>query len=289
MRAAKFKEISERNLGSLLQGRMADSVFVMPTKIHPTAVVEPGAQLGANVEIGAFAYIGPQARLGDGTRVQHHGTVQGNTHVGNDCDIFPYAFIGGKTQDLKYKGGNPGLRIGDRNVFREFVTVHEATNDGDFTRIGNDNLLICYAHVAHDCVLGNHIIMSGYAGLAGHVVIEDCVVFGANAGVHQFCRVGAYAMLGGYAKVVQDVTPFMIADGSPAVVRAINKIGLERNGFTTEQIERVKQVYRILCRDGLNRTQALEKLLAHEHANTGEFQRVIKFAQTSERGLAPGA
>jgi UDP-N-acetylglucosamine acyltransferase len=261
----------------------------MPTKIHPTAVVEQGAQLGANVEIGAFAYIGPRVQLGDGTRVQHHGTVQGNTRIGAECDIFPYAFIGGKTQDLKYKGGAPGLRIGERNVFREFVTVHEATGDGDFTRIGDDNLLICYAHVAHDCVLGNHIILSGYAGLAGHVTVEDHVVFGANAGVHQFCRIGAYAMLGGYSKVVQDVAPYMIAEGNSAVVRTINKVGLERNGFTVEQIERVKQIYRILFRDGLNRSQAMEKLVAHENAATEEFQRMIKFAQTSERGLAPGA
>jgi UDP-N-acetylglucosamine acyltransferase len=261
----------------------------MPTKIHPLAVVEQGAQLGANVEIGAFAYVGPKARLGDGTRVQHHGSVHGNTHVGVDCDIFPYACIGGKTQDLKYKGGNPGVRIGDRNVFREFVTVHEATGDGNFTRIGDDNLLICYAHVAHDCALGNHVVMSGYAGLAGHCVVGDCAVFGANAGVHQFCRVGAYAMLGGCSKVVPDVAPFMIADGNPAVVRTINKIGLERNGFTSVQIERVKHAYRILFRDGLNRSQAMEKLLADENAGSAEFQRLIKFAQTSERGLAPGA
>jgi len=261
----------------------------MPTTIHPTAVVEQGARLGANVEIGAFAYIGPRVRLGDGTRVQHHGTVQGNTRIGGGCDIFPYAFIGGKTQDLKYKGGNPGLRIGDRNVFREFVSVHEATNDGDFTIIGNDNLLICYAHVAHDCVLGNNIILSGYAGLAGHVIVEDHVVFGANAGVHQFCRIGAYAMLGGYSKVVQDVAPYMIAEGNSAVVRTINKVGLERNSFTVEQIERVKQVYRILFRDGLNRSQAMEKLIAHENAATPEFQRMMQFAQSSQRGLAPGA
>ncbi|MDF9826069.1 UDP-N-acetylglucosamine acyltransferase [Ereboglobus sp. PH5-10] len=261
----------------------------MPTLIHPSAVVEPGAQLGDGVEIGPFAYIGAQVRLGDGTRVRHHGTVEGNTHLGKNCDVFPYAYIGAKTQDLKYKGGNPGVRIGDGNTFREFVSVHGGTNDGEHTILGNNNLVLCYAHIAHDCVLGNNIIMSGYAGLAGHVTVEDHVVFGANSGVHQFCRIGAYVMLGGYSKIVQDIAPFMIADGNPAVIRTINKIGLERNGFTPGQIERVKQAYRILFRDGLNRTQAMEKLTAHEHAQTPEFQRIMTFAGTSDRGLAPGA
>ena len=261
----------------------------MSTRIHATAVVEPGAQLGARVEIGAFAYIGPQACLGDGTRVQHHGTVEGNTRLGKDCDVFPYAFIGAKTQDLKYKGGNPGVRIGDRCVLREYVTIHAATNDGDFTTLGNDNLILCYCHIAHDCVLGDHIIMSGYAGLAGHVSVEDHVVIGANAGVHQFCRVGAYSMAGGLSKNVQDIAPYMIADGIPSTIRTINKIGLERKGFTHAQMERVKQIYRILFRDGLNRTQAMEKLTTHENAQSAEFQRVINFVAQSERGLAPGA
>ncbi len=261
----------------------------MASKIHPLAVVEPGAQLGADVEIGPFAYIGAQVRIGDGTRVQHHATVEGNTHLGKNCDLFPYACIGAKTQDLKYKGGNPGVRIGDRNVLREFATIHAATNDGDFTILGNDNLILCYCHIAHDCVFGNNIIMSSYAGAAGHVIVEDHVVFGANAGVHQFCRIGAYSMPGGYAKIVQDIAPWMIAEGSPAVIRTINKVGLERKGFTPAQVERVKQIYRILFRHGFNRTQAMEKLASHENAGTDEFQRIFKFVEQSERGLAPGA
>ena len=244
----------------------------MSGKIHPTAIIEPGAQLGEGVEVGAYAYIGPKVVLGAGTLVHHHGTVEGNTKLGANCEIFPYACIGTKTQDLKYKGGNPGLKIGDRNVFREYVTVHCATNDGDSTMVGSDNTLLATCHVAHDCVLADHIIMSNGAVLGGHVVVEHHVVIGGYGGIHQFCRLGAYAMLSATAKLVHDLPPFFIADGTPAVVRAFNKVGLERNGFKPDQLDRVKQLYRILYRDGLNRTQALEKLSAHELKGSPEFQ-----------------
>jgi UDP-N-acetylglucosamine acyltransferase len=261
----------------------------MAAKLHPTAIIEPGAQLGADVEVGAYAFVGAGVTLGDGTRLHHHASVEGNTVLGRGCEIFPYACIGGKTQDLKYKGGNPGLRIGDRNVFREYVTIHGATNDGDMTRVGSDNVLLATCHIAHDCVLGNHIIMSNGAVLAGHVHVADHVVIGGYGGVHQFCRLGAYAMLSATAKLVQDLPPFFIADGTPAEVRAINKVGLERHGFTAAQIDRVKQLHRLLYRDGLNRTQALEKIGAHAEASSVEFQLVLEFARGSERGLAPGA
>jgi len=260
----------------------------MPAKVHPTAIVESGVQLGAGVEIGAYAFVGAGVTLGEGTRVHHHATVEGNTVLGERCEVFPYACLGGKTQDLKYKGGTPGLRIGARNVFREYVTVHAATRDGDFTVIGDHNAILAYCHVAHDCRLGSHIVASNAVGLAGHVIVEDHVTLGANSGVHQFCRVGAYAMVSAYAKVVQDVPPFFIADGQPAEVRAINKVGLERKNFAPEQVDRVKVIHRVLYREGLNRAQALEKLGAHEHAGSDEFQRMLRFAQTSERGLAPG-
>lgn len=261
----------------------------MAPTIHPTAVVEPGAQLGSGVEIGALAYVGAGVVLGDGTKLHHHASVEGFTTLGAKCEVFPYACIGGKTQDLKYQGGRPGLRAGDRNVFREFVTVNAATHDGEYTTLGSDNTVLAYAHIAHDCVLGSHIVMSNAISMAGHVTVEDHVVIGGAAGIHQFCRIGAYAMLSAMAKLVQDLPPYFIADGTPAEVRAFNKVGLERSGHTAEQLERVKQIYRILYRDGLNRSQALEKLAAHEHAATAEFQRVITFAKTSERGLTPGA
>jgi UDP-N-acetylglucosamine acyltransferase len=260
----------------------------MPALIHPTAIIETGAQLGAEVEVGAYAFVGAHVALGNGTRLHHHATVEGNTVLGEQCEVFPYACIGGKTQDLKFKGGNPGLRIGDHNVFREYVSVHCATNDGDFTRIGSNNVLLATCHVAHDCLLGNHIVMSNGAVLAGHVVVEDRVVIGGYGGIHQFCRLGAFAMLSATAKLVHDLPPFFIADGTPAEVRAINRVGLERNGFTAEQLDRVKLIHRILYRDGLNRTQALEKLASHAHADSDEFRRMLTFARQSERGLAPG-
>ncbi len=260
----------------------------MAAKIHATAIIESGAQLGAEVEVGAYAFVGPGVTLGEGTRLHHHASVEGNTVLGKSCEVFPYACIGGKTQDLKFAGGNPGLRIGDRNVFREYVSIHGATNDGEFTRIGSNNVLLATCHVAHDCILGDHIIMSNGAVLAGHVTVEHHVVIGGYGGIHQFCRLGAYAMLSATAKLVHDLPPFFIADGTPAEVRAINRVGLERNGFTAEQLDRVKQIYRLLYRDGLNRSQALEKLAAHPQAASAEFARVLAFAQSSERGLAPG-
>jgi UDP-N-acetylglucosamine acyltransferase len=261
----------------------------MAVEIHPTAIVESTVELGRDVRVGPFVFLGGQARIGDGTVIHHHASVEGNTEIGQLCEIFPYANLGAKTQDLKYKGGNPGVRIGDRNVFREYVTVHAATMDGNFTVVGNDNSILAYSHVAHDCQLGNHIVASNAVGLAGHVVVEDHVTFGAMSGVHQFCRVGAYAMVSAYAKVIQDVAPYFIADGQPAVIRSLNKVGLERKGFSSEQLSRVKQIYRLLFREGLNRTQALEKLAQHPQAQSAEIQSVLLFAAKSERGLAPGS
>jgi UDP-N-acetylglucosamine acyltransferase len=240
------------------------------------------------VELGAYAFVGGGVTLGDGTRLHHHASVEGGTVLGKNCEVFPYACIGGKTQDLKFQGGKPGQRVGDRNVFREYVTIHCATNDGDLTRVGSDNTLLASSHVAHDCVLGSHIVMSNGVVLAGHVIVEDHVVIGGYGGVHQFCRVGAYAMLSAMAKLVHDLPPYFIADGTPAEVRAINKVGLERNGFDAAQLDRVKQIHRILYRDGLNRTQALEKLAAHADVASKEFAHVLAFAKASTRGLAPG-
>jgi UDP-N-acetylglucosamine acyltransferase len=260
----------------------------MAALIHPTAIVEPGAQLGAEVALGAYAFVGAGVTLGAGTRLHHHASVEGNTVLGPGCEVFPYACIGGKTQDLKFKGGSPGLRIGARNVFREYVTIHAATNDGDFTRVGSDNVLLGACHVAHDCVLGDHIVMSNGVMLAGHVTVEDRVVIGGYGGVHQFCRLGAFSMLAATAKLVHDLPPFFLADGSPAKVRAVNSVGLERNGFSAEQLERVKQIHRILYRDGLNRTQALDQLGAHAQADSAEFRQMLAFARSGERGLAPG-
>jgi UDP-N-acetylglucosamine acyltransferase len=226
--------------------------------------------------------------IGDRTVLHHHASVEGNTTVGAQCEIFPFTCIGTKTQDLKYKGGNPGVRIGDRNVFREYVSVHNATKDGEFTTIGNDNTILAYSHVAHDCQLGSHIIASNSVGLAGHVIVEDHVALGAKCGVHQFCRIGAYAMVGAMSKIVQDVPPYIIADGNPAIARSINKVGLERNGFALERLEAIKQAFRVFYRAGHNRTQAFEKMHAHPLGQSADFQRFLTFVERSERGVVAG-
>ena len=260
----------------------------MASQIHPTAIVEPGAQLGADVQIGAYAFIGRQVVLGDRCVVHHHGNIEGHTFLGPECEVFPFACIGMKTQDLKFKGGNPGTRIGRRNVFREYASVHAATNDGEFTTLGDHNLFLAYCHVAHDCQIGSHVIASNETGIAGHCIVEDHVIFGAKSGIHQFCRIGAYAMISAMSKVVQDVPPFLIVDGNAAIARAINKVGLERNGFTPEQVERAKNLFRLCYRAGLNRTQAVEAMRAHEHANTPEYQHFLRFVGDSERGVVAG-
>jgi len=260
----------------------------MESRIHPTAILSPGAEIGSGVEIGPYAFIGPDVSVGDAAVLCHHACIEGVTSIGEACEVFPFACLGLRTQDLKYKGGRPRLRIGDRNVFREFVTVHTSTADGDETVIGHDNFLLAYTHVAHDCVLGNHIIASNNTTLAGHVTVEDHAVFGGHAGVHQFCRVGTYAMVGAMAKVTQDTPPYMVVDGNPSVVRSFNRIALERAGFTADQVERVKFAFRALFREGLNRAQALDKIAAHADSASAELQAFLEFARLSTRGFVPG-
>lgn len=261
---------------------------VMDSRIHPTAIVSPGAEIGPEVAIGAYAFIGSDVSVDRGTVIHHHACIEGVTSVGAGCEVFPFACLGLRTQDLKYKGGRPRLRIGDRNVIREYVSVHTSTADGDETVIGNDNYLLAYTHIAHDCVLGDHIIASNNTTLAGHVTVEDHAVFGGHAGVHQFCRVGTYAMVGAMAKVTQDTPPYMVVDGNPSAVRSFNRIALERAGFTTEQVERIKFAFRALFREGLNRAQALEKIENHPESNQAELMAFLDFARLSTRGFVPG-
>jgi UDP-N-acetylglucosamine acyltransferase len=252
--------------------------------IHPTAVVEPGVELGKDLEIGAYAVIRKGVRLGDRCRVEPHAVLQGETEIGPDNHFFSFTSIGGKSQDLKYQGEPTHLRIGARNVFREFVTVNRGTAPGAATVIGDDNLLLSYAHVAHDCRVGNHTIFSNNGTLAGHVEVGDHAVIGGLSAVHQFCRVGAHAMIGGCAKIVQDVPPYFIADGNPAQIRGVNVVGLQRRGFGEEQIKVLRQAYRVLYDKNLNTSQALEKLRA-EIEPTPEIRALMEFASTSQRGI----
>jgi UDP-N-acetylglucosamine acyltransferase len=252
--------------------------------IHPTAIIHPKAQIGAGCKIGPYCVIGERVTLGDECHLHSHVVIDGHTRLGRANEIFPFAAIGMKTQDLKYKGGQPRLEIGDHNVFREGVTIHCATNDGEATVLGSHNLLIIHAHVAHDCILGNHIIMSGFAGLAGHCVVEDHAVFAGYVAVHQFCRIGRLSMIGGCSKIVQDVPPFMIVDGNPGETRTINKVGLERAGVSEAAQSALKRAYKILFREGLTITNALAKIEA-DLPPLPEVQHLVQFVRASERGV----
>lgn len=252
--------------------------------IHPTAIIHPKAQLGPDCAIGPYCIVGEHVELGEGCRLHSHVVLDGHTKIGRENEFFPFASIGLKTQDLKWKGGICRTVIGDHNVFRESVTIHSATNHGDATIIGSHNLLLTYAHVAHDCVLGNHIIMSGFSGLAGHVIVEDHAVFGGYAAVHQFCRIGTMAMAGACSKFRQDVPPYMMAEGNPAETRTINKVGLERNGVSVEAQTALRQAYKIMFREGLTMTNALARV-EKELPALPEIQHLINFVRGSQRGV----
>jgi UDP-N-acetylglucosamine acyltransferase len=253
--------------------------------IHPTAIIHPQAQVGAGCEIGAYCVIGKNVILGENCRLHSHVVLDGHTKLGKGNEIFPFTALGAKTQDLKFKGGNPRLEIGDHNVFREGVTVHCATNDGDATIIGSNNLILIHAHVAHDCILGNGIIMSGYAGLAGHVMIGDFAVISGYVAVHQFCRIGKLAMIGGCSKVRQDIPPFMLADGEPAKILTVNKIGLERNGVSEEAQNALRSACKILFRESLTVSNALIKIES-ELPPLPEIKHLLEFVRASARGIS---
>jgi len=252
--------------------------------IHPTAIVHPQTEIGEGCFIGPYCVIGEGVVLGEHCKLHSHVVIDSHTTMGAHNEVFPFASIGHQTQDLKWKGGTTWLRVGDHNVFREYVTVHRATNDGDATIIGSHNLVLIHAHIAHDCVLANHIIMSGYSGLAGHVLVEDHAILSGFTAVHQFCRVGRLAITGGCSKVVQDVPPFMITDGNPGEVRGLNRVGLERQGVTAEAQATLKQAYRIMFRDKMKMSEALEKVEA-ELPMGPELLHLVQFARASQRGM----
>lgn len=255
------------------------------TQIHPTALVHAGARLGAGVQVGPYAIVQADVQLGDGCRVGHHATIEGPSKIGPRNEFFPYAAIGFKTQDLKYKGEPTYLEVGEENVFREFCTVHRGTGAGEKTIIGNGNLFLAYSHIAHNCVVGNRTIFSNNATLAGHVVVEDYAVISGLSAVHQFCRIGAHAIIGGCAKIVQDVPPFLIADGNPAQLRGVNHVGLERRGFIEADIKALRRAYRLLADKTLNFSQAVEKIEASEDAANTYVKYLVHFLKTTERGV----
>ena len=256
--------------------------------IHPTAIVEDGAQLGADVEIGPYAHIGPHVKIGDGTFVRQGAIVDGHTTIGAQCQIFPYALIGMKTQDLKYKDGSTSyIEIGDRTVIREFATVHLGTADGEKTVIGSDCLFMCYCHAAHGVILGNHVICSNSVQLAGDVHVDDYAIIGGMTGSHQFCHIGRHAMVGGAATIRQDFPPYMLGDMVEGSLKVIgpNVVGLTRRGFSRDVIHALKDAHRFLYRDGLNRTQALDRV-ENDVEPFDEVKELVAFYRNSQRGVS---
>lgn len=253
--------------------------------IHPTAVVHPAAEIGADCHVGPFCVIGEHVALGARCRLHSHVVIDGYTRIGEENEIFPFVSIGLQTQDLKWKGGVTRTRIGNKNTFREYVTIHSATGDGETTLVGSNNHILAYCHIAHNVLLGDHIIMSNVATLAGHVIVEDRAVVGGLAAVHQFCRIGRMSLIGGCSKVVQDVVPYMIVDGNPAEARTVNKVGMERNGVSEEAQSALRQAYKILFREGLIISNALSRIEA-ELSNFPEVQHLIQFVRASERGIS---
>ncbi len=251
--------------------------------VHATAIVSPKARLGHDVSIGPYAIVEDGAVLGDGCEIRAHAVVKRCTRLGEGNRVHEGVVLGGEPQDLSFRGQETGLVIGDRNVIREGATIHRSTKEGGATVVGSDCFLMAYTHVAHDCRLGDHVIMATNVMLAGHVEIGDRAFLGGGAAVHQFCRVGRLAMLGGLAKVVQDCLPFVITDGNPARARGLNVVGLRRAGVPASQLRTVRDAYRLLARSGLRLEEALGSMASLQDPLVEEM---IGFVRGSKRGFA---
>lgn len=257
----------------------------MPSFVHETAIVSPNARIGADCHIGAFSTIGDEVSLGDGVRLDSHVVIDGRTAIGDETHIFPFVSIGLAPQDLKYGGEPTATEIGRRNHIREFVTIHRGTaGGGGLTKIGDDNLFMAQAHVAHDCQIGSEVIMANAATLAGHVEIADKANIGAYSGVHQFCRIGYEAFVGGYSVVVKDAMPFAIIQGNHAKCFGLNRVGMKRRGYAKETIEKLHRAFFLLLSAKLNTTQAIEKI-REDIADCSEVDLLVEFIETSKRGV----
>jgi UDP-N-acetylglucosamine acyltransferase len=254
--------------------------------IHATAIVHPNAQIGDQVSIGPYAVIGEHVKIGDGTWIGPHSVIEGWTTIGRENKIYQFASVGAEPQDLKFHGEQTTLTLGDRNLVREFVTIHRGTEDGGGkTVIGSDSLFMAYSHVAHDCQIGNHVILANAATLAGHVEIDDFAILGGLTAVHQFVRVGSHVMVSGGSMVAQDVPPFTIAQGDRAKTIGINSVGLKRRGFTDEAIRAIKNAYRLMYRSEMKQEEALAQIAA-EYGSVPEVIAFADFIRASKRGMA---
>jgi UDP-N-acetylglucosamine acyltransferase len=253
-------------------------------QIHPTAIIDPGAELGRGCVVGPYCIIGAGVVLGPECWLQHHVTLSGPMRAGARNKFWAYCSIGQQTQDLKYRGEPTYLEIGEENSFREFVTVNRSTTAEGKTRVGSCGNFLAYSHIGHDCTVGDAVVFSNNGTLAGHVQVGDHAIMGGLTAVHQFCRIGRFAITGGCSKIVQDVPPFMIADGNPAEIRGINLVGLERNGFGPESVKHVKEAFRLIYRSKYNTRQAVEAI-GKELPASEEITQILEFIASSERGI----
>lgn len=253
-------------------------------QIHTSAIVSKKAKLGTGVSVGAFSIISDNVKIGSDTKIGSHCVIEGNTSIGKNCEIFTGAVIGSRPQDLKFKDEKVFLEIGNHNIIREYCTLNPGTKEGAKTTVGNNNLLMAYSHIAHDCSVGNGCVLANNCTLAGHVVIEDKAVIGGISAIHQFVRVGMLSIIGGCSKVVQDIPPFSTCDGHPARIYGLNLIGLRRKGISHEAIKKIDRAFKIMFNSGLSVKHAIEKI-EKEFAQTEEIAYLINFAKSSERGL----
>ena len=261
------------------------STATHPTNIHPTAVVSPKAQLGYGCFVGPYSIIGEEVEIGDGVRLESHCVIDGRTTIGAETHVFPFVSIGLASQDLKYKGEPSETKVGKRNKIREFVTIHRGTAGGGMlTKTGDDCLIMAQAHIAHDCLLGDEVIMANAATLAGHVVIEDRANIGAYSGVHQFCRVGREAYVGGYSVVVKDALPFALTVGNHATCYGLNITGMKRRGYSRAVIDSLHHAFHLLLSAKLNTTQAVERI-REKLSGSEEVTYLLNFIESSQRGV----
>lgn len=255
------------------------------TAVHPSAIIHPEAEIDGSVHIGPYSVIGARVKLDAGCEIGSHVVIEGPTNIGKNCRFYPFSSIGQIPQDLKFHGEHSELIIGENNVFREFVTLHRGTTGGGKkTVIGNDNFLMAYVHVAHDCRIGNSVIMANGATLAGHVSVEDHSLIGAFSGIHQHCRVGIHGFVGGYSVITKDVLPYSKTVGNRARCYGINAIGLRRKGFSPDKIRVIRKAFRLLLQSKLNTTQALQAI-KREVNSSSEIEYLIRFIKTSARGI----
>ncbi|MDP2830888.1 MAG: acyl-ACP--UDP-N-acetylglucosamine O-acyltransferase [Candidatus Omnitrophota bacterium] len=252
--------------------------------IHPSAIVSPKAKLASGVSVGPFSIISDQATIGADTKIGAHCVIEGNTTIGKNCEIFTGAVIGSRPQDLKFKGEKVFLEIGNNNIIREYCTLNPGTAEGSKTSVGDDNLLMAYSHVAHDCRVGNGCVLANNSTLAGHVSIEDKAVIGGIVAIHQFVRIGMLSITGGCSKVVQDIPPFSTCDGHPARVYGLNLVGLRRKGIGHDAIKKIDQAFKLIFNSGLSAKHALERV-EKEIEKTEEIIYLVNFLKSSERGL----